>query len=296
LISIIIPCRGHAGQLRSCLAGVRRQQEAPPHEVIVVNSDADPAVAAVAAEFPGVRVVSDGSGLTPGGARNRGASEARGELLAFIDADCVAEPAWLAAGLEALGAGAQMVGGAVLDMRPLHPVAVSDNLLQFSDFLPWRPDGAATHIPTCNFMVRRDAFKEVGGFVEEWPLCEDGLFSTAARARWPQGIRFAKRMRVRHAGRATLPAFWEHQRRFGFYRGRVGTRLSRPIYQQWGRSRIFTVPVICVRLGHVMRRNAQWNPLAVLRVLALLPVILPGLAVWAGGFRTGCLEAAKEAR
>ena len=32
----------------------------------------------------------------PGAARNRGASEGRGELLAFTDDDCTPEPGWLA--------------------------------------------------------------------------------------------------------------------------------------------------------------------------------------------------------
>jgi len=291
-ISVVVPCRGHADELRACLGMLHQQVESPAYEVIVVDSAADPAVASVAGEFSNVRLISDQSGLYPGAARNRGAQEAHGDCLAFIDADCIPEPRWLAAGFAALQAGTLVAGGAVLDAHPFHPVAVSDNLLQFTDFSPRRPDGPASHIPTCNFAIRRAAFVELGGFAADLPLCEDGLFSTAAAARWPDGIRFVSAMRVRHAGRTTLPAFWEHQRRFGFYRGRGGSRLGRAAYQRWGRWRIFAVPIICVRLSYLIRRTAQWDPLRLLPVVLLLPILLSGLVVWAGAFRQGCRAAA----
>jgi len=292
VLSVIVPCRGHARELRRCLAALHAQSCGVPHEIVVVDSAADPDVAAAAADHPDVRRVSDSSGLRPGGARNLGAREASGRLLAFLDADCVALPGWLEAVSTALSAeGTVAVGGPVLDALPRRLVAVADNMLQFTDFSPGRPDGVATHLPSCNLGIRREAYLELGGMTADYPVCEDGLFSTAAASRWPEGLRFVRGMRVRHEGRSTLRSFLAHQRLFGFYRGSVGSRLRRPIYRRWGRWRIFAVPIVCVRLGYVLRRTARWNPGQLMRLPALLPILLAGLVVWAGAFRRGCLEA-----
>jgi GT2 family glycosyltransferase len=252
-------------------------------------------VPAVVAQFDGVRLVESDVGLYPGAARNLGAREANGAILVFIDADCVPEPGWLDAVIAAVSAPtARLVGGPVLDARPFSAVAAADNLLQFVDFATGRPDGPATHLPSSNLGVRREAYWELGGMQPEYPVCEDGLFSTAAARRWPDGLRFVNAMRVRHTGRGTLRSFLDHQRTFGFYRGRVGSRLRRTSYQRWGRSRFFAAPIVCVRLAYLLRKTVRWNPRGLLRWPLLFPYILAGLAVWAGAFRRGCLAAAES--
>jgi GT2 family glycosyltransferase len=297
LLSVVVPCRGHAQQLQRCLAALCGEARRVPSEVIVVNSGGDPEVAAVAAQFEGVRVAESDIGLHPGAARNLGASEARGVVLAFIDADCVPEPGWLDAAAGGVSSdSARLAGGPVLDARPFRAIAAADNLLQFVDFPEGRPDGPATHLPSSNLAVRREAYWELGGMTPEHPLCEDGLFSTAAASRWPDGLRFVNAMRVRHDGRGTLRSFLEHQRSFGFHRGRIGSRLRRASYQRWGRSRLFAVPIVCVRLAYLFRTTVRWNPRGLLRWPLLLPYLLAGLVVWAGAFRRGCLAAAASDR
>ena len=110
LISVVVPCRGHANELKGCLRGLENQITTAPYEIIVVDSAADPAVSDVVDAFPGVRLVRSRSGLLPGSARNLGARHARGDYLAFTDADCIPEPDWLAAVITALKSGATMIG------------------------------------------------------------------------------------------------------------------------------------------------------------------------------------------
>ena len=55
----------------------------------------DTAVTEVLRDFPAVRAVAVEGGCGPGGSRNRGIDAAVGEVLAFTDCDCIAEPAWL---------------------------------------------------------------------------------------------------------------------------------------------------------------------------------------------------------
>jgi GT2 family glycosyltransferase len=291
-ISVVVPCRDHAKELTSCLQALEGQLPARDYEVIVVDSAGDRTVAEAAARFPAVRLVRSESALLAGEARNLGAWHARAPYLAFTDADCVPDPGWLPAALGALQAGAALAGGPVLDVRPLHPIAAADNLLQFADFGPRRSDGPAAYLAGCNLAVRRAAFEQLGGFPAM--TGEDTLLSSAAGARWPGAVRYVRDMRVSHAGRARLRAFWEHQEAFGFIRGREGLRL-RPVYRRLGRRSALAAPIVLKRLVYIATRTARWRPSAMPRLVVFLPFLLLGLAGWCKGFLRGCRAAAPEA-
>jgi glycosyltransferase involved in cell wall biosynthesis len=285
-ISVIIPCYRHAEGLARCLDSLAGQESEDAWEVIVVNSAADPAVAAAATQR-GVRLVQSQDRLLPGQARNLGAAHALAELLAFVDADCIAEPGWLAAAKAALEAGARLASGPVLHARPLHPIAVSDNLLQFADFPPNRPDGPARYFAGCNLAIRRADFEAVGGFPDvTLPAGEDTSFCAAVQARWPDGLRFRRAMRVRHTGRTTFGAFLDHHATFGYCRAALDLHLV-PWQRRWGAHRVMTPPVAAKRLSYILGRGWQWDRWQLARTLVLLPLVLPGLLAWASGFRRG---------
>lgn len=93
-ISIIVCTRDRPELLRTCLESLSKLQGAL-HEVIVVDNGSGPETAQVAAEYP-VRLIREGRpGLCR--ARNRGLTEARGEIVAFLDDDVVVASHWLAA-------------------------------------------------------------------------------------------------------------------------------------------------------------------------------------------------------
>ncbi|MGH7571916.1 MAG: glycosyltransferase family 2 protein [Gemmatimonadota bacterium] len=290
-VSVVVPCRGQARELRACLEGLSTQATPAPFEIVLVDSAADQTVAETAASLPGVRLVRSPSGLLPGSARNLGVRHARGRWIAFIDADCIPEGGWLAAAVAALEAGARMVTGPVLDTLPLHPIASTDNALQFADFLPRRRNGPVTHCPGCNLAVVRAVLDELGGFPEALPIGEDTALSSAAAARWPDEVVFVRDMRVRHRGRVQLGAFREHQERFGLYRARLASHL-RPHDLRLGRSAPGAALISGRRLAYIALRTLRWRPATGPRMIVFLPVFLVGLAAWARGFRAGCREMA----
>jgi GT2 family glycosyltransferase len=289
-ISVVIPCWGHASEIAACLRGLARQQTDQPYEVIVVDSAADPAVAKALADFPEVRLVRSHARLFPGGARNLGVKHARADKLAFTDADCVPEPGFVGAAIRALNVENKLVGGPVLHRLPFHPVAVADNLLQFADLGPSRPNGPASYFPGCNLALHRYVFEAVGGFPEITMAGEDTLLCESIAKRWPDRVRFVRDMRVRHTGRTRFRAFCAHQVGFGFARGRLGIML-RPSHRFLGRWAVMVMPVAFKRFSYIFRRNLQWNPGGLLYVTILSPLLLLGLVVWAVGFRRGLREA-----
>ncbi|MCC7263836.1 MAG: glycosyltransferase [Candidatus Latescibacteria bacterium] len=103
-LSVIIPTHNQAERLRLVLCSLRRQTLAARHfEVLVVDdgSTDDTAAVAAAMEMANLRVLSLWPNQGRNRARNRGAAEARGELLVFLDGDALPAPDLLQCYLEA---------------------------------------------------------------------------------------------------------------------------------------------------------------------------------------------------
>jgi len=198
VISVIVPARDAAATLGPCLAALAEQDV--EHEVIVVDDGSRDATAAIA-RAAGVVVVA-GSGRGPGAARDAGAAIARGEVLAFTDADCVPDAGWLRAGLAALEH-ADLVQGRVEPARPAGPYDRTVSVQRLSGL--WE---------AANLLVRRDAFP---GFVAGLSprrgkeLGEDVLMGWRAVAGGARPA-FAPRAVVRHAVFPRSPAAYVAER------------------------------------------------------------------------------------
>lgn len=294
LVSVVIPCRDHARELRRCLAAIAPQRESSDFEVVVLNSGSDDDVEAATRPYSFARVVRSAENLLPGAARNLGAAHAGGTYLCFLDADCTPEPGWIEAAVNALEGGAKLVGGAVLDGDPCNAVAAADNLLQFVDLAERRPPGPARLLPTCNLALRRKDFEASGGFPPtSFAAGEDTLFCIQASDRWGGQVRFAPSMRVRHFGRTSLREFAVHQELFGYVRALYALEL-RPIHLRLGRFAPLLPAVVFKRVFYISRRTWAWNRSGLFRRTRLLPLLLYGLAAWARGFRRGCIDRARD--
>jgi glycosyltransferase involved in cell wall biosynthesis len=95
MISVIIPHLNQPDALEACLRSLDAQT-LPRHsfEIIVVDNGSTVPPTDVVARHPGVSLLHEQK-PGPGPARNAGATIAKGEMLAFIDADCRAHPNWL---------------------------------------------------------------------------------------------------------------------------------------------------------------------------------------------------------
>jgi cellulose synthase/poly-beta-1,6-N-acetylglucosamine synthase-like glycosyltransferase len=93
-VSIIIPAKNEERHLRSCISSLQ-QLDYPKEkiEIIIVDGLSTDNTAGVALEM-GAKVISnEKQTVSPG--RNIGFENAKGELIAFTDADCIVDPQWL---------------------------------------------------------------------------------------------------------------------------------------------------------------------------------------------------------
>jgi len=87
-VSVIIPAYNEEAFLPKCLNSLKKQKTSIPFEVIVVDNNSTDNTASIPKRF-GYQVIRE---LKKGAssARNAGARHAKGTILVFIDADCIA--------------------------------------------------------------------------------------------------------------------------------------------------------------------------------------------------------------
>src|SRR5947209_6663562 len=103
-VSVVVPTRNRVELLPKVLGALERQTF-HSFEVIVVDDASEDETAAVLAEWqgPNRRAFRLPRPWGSYAARNRGVDEALAMLVAFTDDDCLPEPGWLAALVEAMG-------------------------------------------------------------------------------------------------------------------------------------------------------------------------------------------------
>ena len=163
-ISIVIPVRNGAATLEACLAAACAAARAGRAEVVVVDDASGDASAEIARRFPCRLVRLEARGGVSR-ARNAGARVAAGELLLFIDADCLLPPDAVAAARAAYGDRTDLVLGGTYTPVPADRDFFSRFQSAFIHHFETKrasPDYVAAHA----MLVDAARFRSTGGFVE----------------------------------------------------------------------------------------------------------------------------------
>jgi len=170
-VSFVIPAHNEEVCLPKCLESVLKEVERSglAAEIVVVNNTSTDRTREVAERFPGVRVVDEPvKGLTH--ARAAGMRATDGELIANIDADTMPPPGWLTTVEEEFSKDPRLVAlsGPFIyyDLSPFSRALV--RLFYGVGYLTHLFNHYVLHTGAMlqggNFVIRRDAFKGVGGF------------------------------------------------------------------------------------------------------------------------------------
>jgi len=247
------------GLLDSLLA-----QEYPPSafEVVVADNGSTDETASIVrryAERGPVRLVDASARRGPAVARNAVIAAARGEIVAFTDADCISHPTWLAEierGFADAGVGA--VAGAILADPPQ---TSTERFCERRGVLSQEHVLAHPVLPyaqTANAAFRRSVFERVGTF-DEWLItCED------ADMLWRMQLETALRLVYRPAA-----LVWHRHRssRLGLWRQTLGWGIGQALLYKKHRGLVRRDPWPAVLAAY--RRMGGLASLSLRRLLAV---------------------------
>jgi GT2 family glycosyltransferase len=236
LISFVIPVRDDAERLRRCLESIEANGYSRREvEVIVIDNGSGDGSTRVACEAGAI--VRRVTRATVAELRNHGARVARGELLAFVDADHEIDSTWVASAIDALadhhtgavGAAYQAPADGTWVQR------VYDGLRRRT---PGRRD--VLWLASGNLAMRAEVFRQVGGFDGALETCEDVDLCARVRA---AGYRVVSddRLRSIHLGDPpTLRALFLSE----LWRGRDNLRMSIRGAGSWRDLPSVAIPVV----------------------------------------------------
>lgn len=158
-ISVVIPSFNYGRFLGEAIESALSQTLSPV-EIIVVDDGSTDDSRDVAKRYPVRLIEQENAGVSA--ARNRGAGEAKGDYLVFLDADDVLEPTYLARCWDALRTASPDVAYAYTQMRHFGDCS---EIYESAPFSKQRVlDGNLVNVSA---LVRRAAFEKVGGFDED---------------------------------------------------------------------------------------------------------------------------------
>lgn len=233
IVSVVVPVRNGGDALRTLVDALERQtMPRDDFEVLVADDGSTDGATADIATVDGRLRVLPGPPANPYAARNRAAREARGEILAFCDADCEPVPEWLEAGAAALR-GAELAAGLVRFVSPRRSVWA---LLDMETFLDQEKTARAGRAVTANLFVTRQLFERLGGFDASLANGGDQEFVARAVAAGAT-LRFAREPAVYHPARDTARTFlgkiWTVNHRHGVRVSRTGERPDGVTLRGW---------------------------------------------------------------
>ncbi len=165
-ISVVVTVRNEAKRIGNLLDSLVVQEE--PFEVVIVDAYSDDEtcdiVKGYAKRYDNIFLYMKGG--TRGVGRNYGVKKAKGEVVAFVDGDCIANPFWLKELRRTLREkGADVVAGKTINLG-YAPFAELDRV-------ELTKSGYDVTFPSCNLAYRRELFRAIHGFDPQFMTAED---------------------------------------------------------------------------------------------------------------------------
>ncbi len=201
LVSVVVPFFNSELHISACIESLLGQEDVGGcFEVLLINNGSQDGSAAVVERYDELIVLDES---TPGAyaARNAGIRKARAPLIAFTDADCVADPDWL----RSIREGMEDEALGILLGHCRYPREATLPLRLLGAYENAKAEYVIDHCPPAhhfayanNLAIRASVFEEVGLF-KEWRRAADSELLHRLTARQPNLRRaFCPSMRVTH--------------------------------------------------------------------------------------------------
>jgi len=276
-ISVVIPAFNAEVTIGKCLGSLYAQSVKPLEIIVVDNNSTDNTKDLVLQIFDNQKEIPacclDENRQGPSFARNYGAIRAKGEIIAFIDADCIADPSWLCRLSESFDSSdIGAVAGSIIGfddetaIGKFHAMFTMRGLPQSQMFHEFNLVSGG--FPTANFAIKKHLFEAIGGFDEALPIYSEDYDLCARTYKAGLNIFYNKEVKVFHQHRQNLTSTWRQS--YGF-----GTGHATLLKKHFRRMLIIEVP----RFRYISRRwpLRAWLDIASADKKFMLCLILSGI-------------------
>jgi mycofactocin system glycosyltransferase len=218
-VTVVVPVKDRAADLADCLAALD-DLDYPRDllEVVVVVDGSSDATMAVATRHS-CTVLANASTRGQSYCRNLAVARSSADIIAFTDSDCVVDRGWLRELVPYFSwRRVSAVGGRV---ESFFATSLLDRYEQTASpldmgrrFLLSLDSADTFYVPTCNVLVRRDLYLDVGGLRDDMRVGEDVDLCWRLRARGGVML-YAPQGRVRHKHRNRWPAMLRRRAEYG---------------------------------------------------------------------------------
>ncbi|MFH1154209.1 MAG: glycosyltransferase [Pseudomonadota bacterium] len=175
IFSVIVPFFNEQLYIERCIRSLLDQDfDHDEYELLFIDNGSDDGSAEIVQKFPQVTLLHE-SKKNPYTARNKALETAKGKIIAFTDADCVAPGNWLSVINRAM----QEVNATIVLGKVLFPATPDSPLEILQDYQNAKIDYLLTHRKnrylygyTNNMAVSAKVFDQLGPFLE-WPVPGD---------------------------------------------------------------------------------------------------------------------------
>jgi glycosyltransferase involved in cell wall biosynthesis len=180
-VSVIVPVYNSESFVQKCINALLIQSiPAENYEIIFVDNGSTDNTCDVISNYERVKLLHEHEIQSSYAARNRGIAEAKGDIIAFADADTIPNPDWLRNGIECMKrSDADLVGGCVKFIFSPKRTAAEyyDSFLHMQNKRLIEIRGVAA---TANLFVKRDVFQQIGNFPGDVKSGGDFIFTKRA--------------------------------------------------------------------------------------------------------------------
>jgi len=287
MISIIVPSYRSQATIGECIRSLLAQKIKEKPEILVVNSSIDEIHEIVKAHYPTVHFIQLKKRAFAGTARNIGIQKTKGDIVAFIDADCTPSSDWLSKIISWHQKGYRIVGGSIVNGSHQNIFSRAEYPLEILEFSPNNPRRETKFVSAANCSFRRDVFAEYGLF-PDIRAGEDLVFCHKIAGRGEKII-FDPSIKVFHKNDIGFERYVKKQIMHGknSYKIRQMERLSGSFMNNPLILPLLLPLLPSIRAARIIYRSICLKNKLICDILSTFPIFFLGCVMWSFGYAQG---------
>lgn len=224
-VSVIVPVRDGEFTIADCLEAILATDYPDARrEILAIDNGSTDGTAALIQSRPVRYLREERRGVS--NARNRGIAESRGEILAFVDADCIVEPQWLTELVRPFED--PEVGGVAGDLKHIPPETPAERqaVRLLGNWQRFAFSSEPPYAVTANAAYRREVLARIGPFDPDMTRAQDVELGLRFQELSDRRLAFAERATARHRNRSTQIGFFRQQLGWAYGAGLLGAKFE----------------------------------------------------------------------